>query len=81
MKEAHESGEHILEKGFEKGVFTDQRAKDKNQRLLDSAKKTAATDEASLARSEQEAKAAPADLVELQRHIVRVPAPTDAVGS
>jgi hypothetical protein len=48
--------EHILEKGFQKGVFTDPRIKDKNQRLLDSAKKTAAADEASLPKTEQEAK-------------------------
>src|SRR6185437_2474358 len=44
--------EHILQKGFDKGVFTDPRMKDKNQRLLESAKKTAATDQASLARTE-----------------------------
>jgi hypothetical protein len=50
--------EHVLEKGFEKGVFTDQRSKDLNQRLLASAKKAAATDEASLAKSEQDAKSA-----------------------
>jgi tetratricopeptide (TPR) repeat protein len=50
--------EHILQKGFEKGVFTDPRIKDKNQRLLDSAKKTAAADEASLPKTEQEAKSA-----------------------
>jgi len=48
--------EHVLEKGFEKNVFTDQRSKDLNQRLLASAKKAAATDEASLAKSEQDAK-------------------------
>ena len=50
--------EHILQKGFEKGVFTDPRIKDKNQRLLESAKKTAAADEAGLAKSEAEAKSA-----------------------
>ncbi|HNR23629.1 MAG TPA: hypothetical protein PKL49_11475 [Steroidobacteraceae bacterium] len=40
----------ILEKGFAKDVFADQRAKDKNQRLLDLAKKSAATDQAALAK-------------------------------
>lgn len=50
--------EHVLEKGFEKGVFTDQRTKDLNQRLLASAKKAAATDEATLAKGEQDAKGA-----------------------
>jgi len=51
--------QRILEKGFQKGVFPDQRTKDKNQRLLDSAKKAAAADEASLAKSEKDADAAP----------------------
>ncbi len=51
--------QRILEKGFQKGVFTDQRTKDKNQRLLESAKKAAAADEASLAKSEKDADAAP----------------------
>ncbi len=50
--------EHVLQKGFDKGVFSDPRVKDKNQRLLDSAKKTAAADEASLPKTEQEAKSA-----------------------
>ena len=50
--------EHVLQKGFDKGVFSDPRIKDKNQRLLDSAKKTAAADEASLPKTEQEAKSA-----------------------
>lgn len=50
--------QHILEKGFEKGVFADQRSKDLNQRLLASAKKAAATDQGSLAKSEQDAKSA-----------------------
>jgi tetratricopeptide (TPR) repeat protein len=58
--EAGSPGEaqHILEKGFAKGVFTDQRAKERNQRLLESAKKAAATDQASLAKVEREADAA-----------------------
>jgi tetratricopeptide (TPR) repeat protein len=51
--------QHILEKGIAKGVFTDARAKAKNQRLLESAKKAAATDQASLQRIEKEADAAP----------------------
>ena len=51
--------QHILEKGFQKGVFTDQRTKDKNQRLLDSAKKVAATDQASLPKIEADADKAP----------------------
>jgi len=51
--------EHILEKGFDKGVFTDQRSKDLNQRLLASAKKAAAADQATLAKGEQDAKNAP----------------------
>src|SRR6185312_2608028 len=50
--------EHVLEKGFDKGVFTDPKVKERNQRLLESAKKTATSDQASLAKSEQEAKSA-----------------------
>ena len=58
--EAGSPGEaqRILEKGFAKGVFTDQRAKERNQRLLESAKKAAATDQASLAKVEKEAETA-----------------------
>ena len=51
--------QHILEKGFQKGVFADQRTKDKNQRLLDSAKKVAATDQPALPKIEKDADAAP----------------------
>jgi tetratricopeptide (TPR) repeat protein len=51
--------QRILEKGFAKGVFTDPRAKAKNQRLLESAKKAAATDQANLAKTERDADAAP----------------------
>jgi tetratricopeptide (TPR) repeat protein len=51
--------QRVLEKGIAKGVFTDARAKAKNQRLLESAKKAAATDQASLQRIEKEADAAP----------------------
>jgi tetratricopeptide (TPR) repeat protein len=50
--------QHILEKGFQKNVFTDARAKDKNQRLLESAKKAAAADLASLPKIERDADAA-----------------------
>jgi len=59
--EAGSPGEaqRILEKGFAKSVFTDPRAKSKNQRLLESAKKAAATDQASLQRIEKDADAAP----------------------
>jgi tetratricopeptide (TPR) repeat protein len=51
--------QHILEKGFQKGVFSDQRTKDKNQRLLDAAKKAAAADQAQLPKMEADASAAP----------------------
>ncbi len=47
--------QHILEKGLQKGVFTDARQKDKNQRLLESAKKAAAADQATLAKVEADA--------------------------
>jgi tetratricopeptide (TPR) repeat protein len=58
--EAGSPGEaqHVLEKGFAKGVFADQRAKDRNQRLLESAKKAAAADQQTLAKVEKEADAA-----------------------
>jgi hypothetical protein len=59
--EAGSPGEaqHALEKGLAKGVFTEQRAKERNQRLLESAKKAAAADQASLAKVEHDAEAAP----------------------
>jgi tetratricopeptide (TPR) repeat protein len=50
--------QHILEKGFQKGIFPDQRTKDKNQRLLDQAKKAAVADQASLPKIEKDADAA-----------------------
>ena len=55
--EAGSPGEavQVLEKGFAKNVFGDQREKDRNQRLLDSAKKQAAIDQASLAKLANEA--------------------------
>jgi tetratricopeptide (TPR) repeat protein len=59
--EAGSPGEaqRILEKGMAKGVFTDQRAKQKNERLLESARKAAATDQAALQRIAKEAEASP----------------------
>jgi tetratricopeptide (TPR) repeat protein len=48
----------ILEKGLQKNVFTDARALDKNKRLLESARKQAATDKASLDRVANDADAA-----------------------
>jgi tetratricopeptide (TPR) repeat protein len=42
--------QRILERGFQKNVFTEAREKDKNTRLLESAKKAAQTDLASLPR-------------------------------
>jgi tetratricopeptide (TPR) repeat protein len=49
----------VLEKGFEKGVFTEQRIKDRNTRLLETVKKTAANDQAALPKLEKDAEAAP----------------------
>ncbi len=51
--------QRILEKGFQKNVFADQRSKDKNTRLLEAAKKAAATDQAQLPKLAQDAAAAP----------------------
>ena len=51
--------QRILEKGFQKNVFADQRSKDKNTRLLEAAKKAAATDRAQLPQLEKDADAAP----------------------
>lgn len=45
----------VLDKGFAQNVFTDQREKEKNQRLLESAKKLAATDQAALPKLEADA--------------------------
>jgi TolA-binding protein len=50
--------QRILEKGFQKNVFADARSKDKNTRLLESAKKAAQTDLASLPKVEKDADAA-----------------------
>lgn len=49
----------VLEKGFAANVFNDQRAKDRNTRLLETVKKTAATDQAALPKIEKEAEASP----------------------
>jgi len=48
----------VLEKAQAKSVFTDQRSKDRAQRLLDSAKKRASADQAGLPKLQQEADAA-----------------------
>jgi len=48
----------VLEKAQAKNVFTDQRSKDRSQRLLDTAKKRAAADQAGLPKLEKEADAA-----------------------
>jgi tetratricopeptide (TPR) repeat protein len=48
----------ILEKGFQKNVFTDARSQDKNKRLLASAQKAADADKATLAKTGTEADAA-----------------------
>ena len=50
--------QHVLEKAMAKNVFTDQRSKDRAQRLLDTAKKRAASDQAGLPKLEKEADAA-----------------------
>lgn len=60
--EAGSPGEaqNALQKGFSKGnVFADKLTADRNQRLLDNAKKQAATDQASLPKLQSEADAAP----------------------
>jgi tetratricopeptide (TPR) repeat protein len=57
--EAGSSGEAqtVLEKAFQKNIFTDKLSKDRNQRLLDSAKKASAADQAGLPKLQQEADA------------------------
>jgi tetratricopeptide (TPR) repeat protein len=59
--EAGSPGEAVttLERAMAKNIFTDQRTKERNQRLLEAAKKSAAADQASLAKVEKEAEAAP----------------------
>jgi tetratricopeptide (TPR) repeat protein len=51
--------ERALQRGFDKNVFTDQRAKEKNQRLLEKSKKQAASDQATLDKTAKEADASP----------------------
>jgi len=51
--------QRALQRGFDKNVFTDQRSKDKNQRLLEKAKQAAAVDQASLEKIAKEADTAP----------------------
>jgi tetratricopeptide (TPR) repeat protein len=51
--------QHVLEKAFSKNLFTDARQKDKNTRLLESAKKAATADLATLPKVQQDADAAP----------------------
>jgi tetratricopeptide (TPR) repeat protein len=48
----------VIERAISKNVFTDQRTKDRAQRILDGAKKRAASDKAGLPKLEQEANAA-----------------------
>jgi tetratricopeptide (TPR) repeat protein len=50
--------ETVLQKGFDKNIFTDKLTKDRNQRLLENAKKAAANDQASLPKQEKEADSA-----------------------
>jgi tetratricopeptide (TPR) repeat protein len=47
----------VLEKGFSKNVFSDKLTEDRNKRLLENAKKAAATDQATLPKLVQEADA------------------------
>lgn len=49
----------VLERGFSRNVFTEQRVKDREQRYLDKAKQAATTDQASLPKLEKEAEASP----------------------
>jgi hypothetical protein len=50
--------QRVIEKGVAENVFTEQRDKDRNTRLLESSKKACATDQSTLAKFETEAKAA-----------------------
>jgi tetratricopeptide (TPR) repeat protein len=50
--------QHVLETAMSKNVFTDQRSKDRANRLLETAKKRAASDQAGLPKLEKEADAA-----------------------
>jgi tetratricopeptide (TPR) repeat protein len=50
--------QHVLEKAQSRNVFSDQRSKERSQRLLESAKKRATADQAGLPKLEKEADAA-----------------------
>lgn len=50
--------QRTLEKAFQKNIFPDKRTQDKNQRLLESAKKAAANDLATLPKAAKDAEAA-----------------------
>ena len=49
--------QRVLQRAFERNLYTDQRSKDKSQRLLDKAKQGAANDQASLDKTLKEAEA------------------------
>jgi tetratricopeptide (TPR) repeat protein len=49
--------QRVLQRALERNLFTDQRTKDKNQRLLDKAKQGATNDQASLEKTLKEAEA------------------------
>jgi hypothetical protein len=51
--------QHVLEKAFQRNVFTDPRSQDKNKRLLASAQKAAQQDQATLPKISADADAAP----------------------
>ena len=50
--------QRVLQRGFDKNVFTEKRGKEKNQRLLEKAKQAAAQDQATLEKTTREAEAA-----------------------
>jgi len=52
------TAQRVIEKGLAKNVFTEQRVRERNQRLLESAKKQAAADQATLGKQEADANAA-----------------------
>ena len=61
-KEQGSAGEalEVLQKGVSANVFTEQREKDRNARLMDAVKKQAASDQAALAKADADARAAKA---------------------
>jgi hypothetical protein len=58
--------QHVLEKGTAENAFTEQRDKDRNTRLLETAKKACAADKAGIAKFETEAKATAAGEADLR---------------